>query len=157
MNDIDIEKIDNPTWSGEIKSILEDVEDGIFNIDADENDQMGADWWYLKINGEVAGLLWIVCEEDEMFYENQAEIAEISFCFRKDYRRKGMLNSLIEQVSSLVVSDYAKATLILAVVKKTNPFLEAISRTLQKNGYLYSENGKNVLLEKEIGKSELEK
>jgi len=130
---MDIVKVDNPTWSGDIKIILEDVEDGIFNkIDAEENDEMGSEWWYLRSDGKVAGLLWIVCREDELFYRGQGEIAEISFCFKREFRRKGLLGSLMEELSSLVESNYTKATLILAVVRKTNPFLESISKTLQK-------------------------
>ncbi|MCQ4085869.1 hypothetical protein [Saccharibacillus sp. JS10] len=150
---MDIEKVNSPAWSGEIKSILNDVEDGIFEkIIAQENSQLGGDWWYLKSNNEVAGLLWIMCEEDELLYKDQGEIAEISFCIRREFRSKGILNSLMEQMSDLVESNYTKATLILAIVKKTNPYLESISRTLLRNGYQRSENSGNIFLQKEIEK-----
>lgn len=155
---MDIIKVDSPMWSGDIKSILEDVEDGIFGeIDAEENAQLGEEWWYIKSNDEVAGLLWIECEENELFYKDQGEVAEISFCIRREFRNKGMLNSLMEQICNLVESNYTKATVIIAVVKKTNPYLESISRTLQRNGYQRSENSGNVLLQKGIGKLGLEK
>ncbi|MCM3173244.1 hypothetical protein [Paenibacillus sp. MER 99-2] len=86
---MDIVKVDNPTWSGDIKSILEDVEDGIFNkIDAIENDRLGLDWWQLKSNDEVIDVLWIDCGVDEILYDDQGEVAEISFCFRKEYRKE---------------------------------------------------------------------
>lgn len=65
-----------------------------------------------------------------------------------------MLTALMEQIEGLVKSTYEDATLILAVVKKTNPLLESVVRTLEKHGYISIHNSNNVLLEKEIENSD---
>lgn len=147
-----IEKIEKPKWAGDIKRILGNVEKGIFNdIDADDNEDMSGDWWYIKdTEGKVCGLLWITCKKDDLFYKGRGEIAELSFCVQEDSRGNGILSVILDQIEDLVKSAYKNATLILAVVRKTNPFLEAVSKTFQKKGYYFSENNSSILLQKEL-------
>lgn len=146
-----IEKIGNPKWTGEIKRILSSVESGIFNgIEAEENNILGRDWWYLKdVEGNVGGLLWIKCGVDPC-YMGAGEVAEISFCVDVQSRGKGILTSLIDQLDVLIKSKFEKATVITAVVRKTNPFMEVVSKAFIKKGFQSKEYSSTVLLYKEI-------
>ncbi|OUQ86501.1 hypothetical protein B5G50_21450 [Brevibacillus brevis] len=147
-----IEKIESPKWAGHLKRILSNVESGIFNeIDAEENEDMGEDWWYIKDpEGNICGLLWISSYTDDLFYRDRGEIAEISFCIQEESRGKGILSSIIGNIEDLVKSTYKNATLILAVSRKTSAYCELVSKTFQKKGYHFSENESSVLLQKEI-------
>ncbi|WP_438351381.1 GNAT family N-acetyltransferase [Paenibacillus sp. FA6] len=148
-------KIENPIWSGQIKEILSENDERIFGgFECDDNAKLDDNWWFIDTpdSNQPCGLVWIVNYEDEKFYENKGEIAEISFCVKKDFRGRGILKTCMSEIEEIVRTQYDKATLILAVVKKTNPNIAIVTNILIAAGYSLSENRGNNLLQKTVNR-----
>lgn len=146
-----LQKVVSPSWSGHIREMLSEVEDGIFDLqDFSDDDPLDLDWWYIVDNNEkISGIIWISYYTDDFFYCNKGHITELSFYISPESRNKGLLNETILNIEKIINDEYKDATLILAVVKKTNPYYESVQKAFKRAGYLLSENSRSYLLQKD--------
>ena len=124
------EKIDIPKYEGHLKSTLESLEKGIFELPDQPGGILGQEWWQFKIGNEVVGYGWI---HEVTASSNQ--ILEISFVVIKEYRkyRISVGRHIVEHLE--IVCKDKGATCVQAIVKTTNPYSQSVIRLLCSLGY----------------------